>query len=300
MSILSIPTTRLRIATGLGLALALPALAGDKTLLLIAAPPGHGPGEHEHNAGFLLLQKCLAPVPGLRVEVSRNGWPTNEAALTTADAVVLFCDGGGGNLAFQGRHPEQLAAVARRGAGLGFVHWATQPPEGKSATELRAWIGGSYDPGWSVNPLWEAAFTALPPHPVTRGVRPFKLRDEWYFHLRFAENLKSVTPILQAVAPADTMSRPDGPHSGNPAVRESVRRGEPQTVMWVCERPDGGRGFGFTGGHFHANWANDNYRKVVLNALVWIAQVEVPPQGIASSVTAADLRANLDPKGQSR
>lgn len=300
MSILSIPTTRLRLATGLGLALALPTLAGDKTLLLIAAPPGHGPGEHEHNAGFLLLQKCLAPVPGLRVEVSRNGWPTNEAALTTADAVVLFCDGGDGNLAFQGRHPEQLAAVARRGAGLGFVHWATQPPEGKSATELRAWIGGSYDPGWSVNPLWEAAFTALPPHPVTRGVTPFKLRDEWYFHLRFAENLKSVTPILQAVAPADTMSRPDGPHSGNPAVRESVKRGEPQTVMWVCERPDGGRGFGFTGGHFHANWANDNYRKVVLNALVWIAQVEVPPQGIASSVTAADLRANLDPKGQSR
>ncbi len=294
------PTTRLHLATGLGLALALPALASDKTLLLIAAPPGHGPGEHEHNAGFLLLQKCLAPVPGLRVEVSRNGWPTNEAALTTADAVVLFCDGGGGNLAFQGRHPEQLAAVARRGAGLGFVHWATQPPEGKSAVELRGWIGGNYDPSWSVNPLWEADFTALPPHPVTRGVRPFKLRDEWYFHLRFAENLKSVTPILQAVAPADTMSRPDGPHSGNPAVRESVKRGEPQTVMWVCERPDGGRGFGFTGGHFHANWANDNYRKVVLNALVWIAQAELSPQGIASTVSADDLRANLDPKGQSR
>lgn len=283
-----------------GLAMTLSVYAADKTLLLIAAPPGHGSGEHEHNAGLLLLQKCLAPVAGLRVVVSRNGWPADEAALTSADAVVVFCDGDGGNLAFQGKHPQQLAALARRGAGLGFIHWATQPPEGKSREDLHAWIGGSYDPNWSVNPFWEADFTKLPSHPVTRGVVPFKLRDEWYFHLRFVEELKGVTPILQAVAPAETMSRPDGPHSGNPAARESVKRGDPQTVMWVCERPDGGRGFGFTGGHYHANWGNDNYRKVVLNALTWIARVEVPPEGIASTATADDLRANLDPKGQPR
>ena len=167
-----------------GLALTLSAHAGDKTLWLIAAPPGHGSGEHEHNAGLLLLQKCLAPVAGLHVEVSRNGWPADEAALTSADAVVVFCDGDGGNLAFQGSHPQQLAALARRGAGLGFIHWATQAPEGKSREDLHAWIGGSYDPNWSVNPFWEADFAKLPPHPVTRGVAPFKLRDEWYFHLR--------------------------------------------------------------------------------------------------------------------
>ena len=42
-------------------------------------------------------------------------------------------------------------------------------------------------------------------------------------------------------------------------------------MMWVYERPDGGRGFGFTGGHFHANWANDDQRKLVLNAILWLA-----------------------------
>ena len=66
--------------------------------------------------------------------------------------------------------------------------------------------------------------------------------------------------------------------------------------MWTVERADGGRGFGFTGGHFHDNWGNDDFRKVLLNGLLWIAKVEVPSDGVASSVTKSDLDANLDPK----
>jgi type 1 glutamine amidotransferase len=67
-------------------------------------------------------------------------------------------------------------------------------------------------------------------------------------------------------------------------------------MMWAWERPDGGRGFGFTGGHTHKNWGNDNYRKVVLNAILWVAKVEVPSNGLDSSVSADDLAGNLDPK----
>ena len=67
-------------------------------------------------------------------------------------------------------------------------------------------------------------------------------------------------------------------------------------MMWAVERPDGGRGFGFTGGHFHDNWSNDNYRKVVLNGMVWLAKGNVPKNGIESSISEADLNANLDPK----
>jgi putative membrane-bound dehydrogenase-like protein len=66
------------------------------------------------------------------------------------------------------------------------------------------------------------------------------------------------------------------------------------------EREDGGRGFGFTGGHFHMNWGDDNFRKVVLNALLWISKVEVPAGGVASSVTEEELMENLDPKRGSR
>ena len=92
------------------------------------------------------------------------------------------------------------------------------------------------------------------------------------------------------------MRRADGPHSGNPAVRAEVARGEPQVVSWAYERADGGRGFGFTGGHDHRNWGDPNYRKLVLNALLWIAKVEVPANGVACPVDAAGLTANLDAK----
>ncbi|MGE3803456.1 MAG: hypothetical protein AB7K24_02150, partial [Gemmataceae bacterium] len=74
------------------------------------------------------------------------------------------------------------------------------------------------------------------------------------------------------------------------------RSGQPEITMWAVERPDGGRGVGFTGGHFHRNWLDDNFRKVVLNALLWIAKLEVPAEGVASRVTEKDLQENLDPK----
>ena len=71
--------------------------------------------------------------------------------------------------------------------------------------------------------------------------------------------------------------------------------------MWAIERPDGGRGFGFTGGHFHKNWGNENFRKVVLNAILWTAKVEVPAEGAQTpSVTADELKENLDEKGQKK
>jgi hypothetical protein len=114
--------------------------------------------------------------------------------------------------------------------------------------------------------------------------------------MRFRGGMKGVLPILSAVAPGSTMRRPDGPHEGNPAVRDAVKRGEPQIVAWACERPDGGRGFGFTGGHYHKNWGNDDLRKLVLNAILWTAKVEVPVAGVESKVTEEDLKRNLDRK----
>jgi len=169
----------------------------------------------------------------------------------------------------------------------------------KGGAEFLRWIGGYFEMHWSVNPFWDADFKSLPTHPVTRGVKPFAARDEWYYHMRFAEGMKGVTPILSALPPEETLDRPDGPHSGNPHVRAAVKdRKEPQHLMWVYDRPDGGRGFGFTGGHSHKTWGDDNFRKVVLNAIVWIAQVEVPANGVQSVVTPDDLKANLDPKGR--
>ena len=104
-----------------------------------------------------------------------------------------------------------------------------------------------------------------------------------------------VTPILTDLPPDETLSRPDGEHSGNPDVRRAIANGEPQHVAWAYERADGHRGFGFTSGHFHWNWGNDEFRKVVLNAIVWAAHGEVPEGGVSDkSVTDDELLANQD------
>ncbi len=293
------PVPRFLSLLGLTLCAALlsnPLAGADKRILLIAGPPSHGPGLHEYNAGVLLLQKCLAATPGLKVDVALNGWPLSPTALDGVDAILIASDGGAKHILLPDDRLAAVDRVVRKGAGLGFLHYAVEPTKEKGQAEFLRWVGAAFETHWSVNPHWDAAFTALPNHPVTRGVKPFTIRDEWYFHLRFAEGLKGVTPLLAALPQGEGITkRPDGPHSGNPAMRASVARGEAQTVAWAFQRPDGGRGFGFTGGHYHSNWADENYRKLVLNALLWLAKIEVPANGVASTITAADLAANLDP-----
>lgn len=272
--------------------------AGKKLVVLIAGKPSHGHGEHEHNAGVLLFKKCLEQGAANLVDVKHHlnaEWPAAEE-LDKADTIVIYSDGGGGHPALQGDHLADLAREMKRGCGLVCVHYATEPTKEKGGNEWIDWIGGAFEVNWSVNPHWEAHFNTLPQHPVTSGVKPFSTNDEWYFHMHFRDGMKDVTPILSDVPPDSTMNRKDGPHEGNPAVREEVAAKKPQHVAWAAERADGGRGFGFTGGHYHKGWGNDDQRKLMLNAILWTAKVDVPAGGVQSTITAEDLEQNLDPK----
>jgi type 1 glutamine amidotransferase len=270
-----------------------------KNIVMIAGRPSHGPGQHEHNAGVQLLAKCLreANLP-IELKVHLNGeWPSDET-ISTADTILIYADGGGGHPALKDNRLEQLGKVMERGCGFVCLHYGVEPTTAKGNKEFIQWMGGCFETHWSVNPHWDANFKDLPKHPITSGVQPFTSRDEWYFHMRFRDNMNGVSPILSDVPPDSTLSRPDGAHSGNPAVREAVKNKKPQHVAWAVQRDDGGRGFGFTGGHFHSGWANDQQRKTVLNAIVWTAKVEVPASGVESKVTEEDMQANLDKKGR--
>lgn len=274
--------------------------AETKKIVFVAGNPSHAPGDHEHRAGSLLLQKCLANVPNLQTVVVSNGFPSDPSVFDGASAIVIYADGGGGHPAVQGDNLKTLDKYMDQGVGLVCLHYGVEVPKDKGGKEFLDWIGGYFETNWSVNPTWTAYFKQLPKHPVTRGVEPFAIYDEWYFHMRFREDMTGVTPLLTTIAPESTMDRPDGEHSGNPAVRAAVKNGEPQTVSWAATRQNNGRGFGFTGAHYHRNWGNDNFRKLVLNAILWTAHMEVPEGGVKSTVTEADLEKNLDPKGGSK
>ena len=271
--------------------------AADTKIVLIAGRPSHGPGSHEHNAGMLLFQKCLNQIPGIKAEVYSGGFPKDAAVFDGASAVAIYSDGGGGHPALQGDGLATLGKLMDKGVGLALIHYAVEPTKEKGNKEFIAWAGGCFEINWSVNPFWTANFKNLPKHPVANGVKPFSMNDEWYYHMRFADDMKGVTPILFDLPGTDTLKRPDGAHSGNPAVRKDVADGKPQTVAWAFERANGGRGFGFTGGHNHAGWADENMRKVVLNGLLWVSKVDVPAEGVQSKLTDDELKANLDVKG---
>ena len=148
-----------------------------------------------------------------------------------------------------------------------------------------------------MNPTWVAEFKQIPEHAVTRGVKPFTIEDEWYYHMRFVPEMAGVTPILSAVPPPSSLKGTDSSARGtNPEVAAEVAAGKPQYLAWAFERPNnGGRGFGFTGLHYHANLADDNIRTVLLNAIAWTAGLEVPKDGVPSKTpTAKELDELID------
>jgi type 1 glutamine amidotransferase len=269
--------------------------ADTAKVVLVAGRPSHGPGDHEFNAGCKLLAKCLGQVPGVEPVVVTGGWPKDESVFDGARTLVFFMDGGGGHPMIQGDHLATIQKLMDKGVGLVCLHYAVEVPKGKPGDKFLEWIGGYYETGFSTNPHWTAHFTGIPEHPVTRGVKPFNIKDEWYFNIRFRPEMSGVTPLLVA-KPDDKTREGVSSYPRGPYKHIVAAKGREEVLAWAVERPDGGRGFGFTGAHTHANWGDADFRKLVLNAILWTAKLDVPPEGVASYVTEDDLNQNLDPK----
>lgn len=280
--------------------------ADPHKLVVIAGKPSHPPRMHEFNAGVQLLAKCLQNSPQLEVEVVLNGWPTDEKVFDGASAVVFYMDGGRRHeIVKDQRRMKMVDEWTKQGVGIGCMHFGVEVVADQAGAEFKRWIGGHYENMFSCNPIWEPQFAEFPEHPITRGVKPFSIKDEWYFNMRFIADLTGnepatadgikFTPILVA-SPSDAVRGGPYVYPKGPYPHIVMSKGRAEAMMWAVDRVDGGRGFGFTGGHFHDNWGNDQFRKVVLNGFLWLAKVEVPQAGVESKVTEEDLNANLDPK----
>jgi putative membrane-bound dehydrogenase-like protein len=261
--------------------------AAPKKIIFISHLSSHGSGQHEYAAGCQLIGQWLEQAYGKDQVTWEHhiNWPKDpDKAFRDAATVVFFCSGGNGHLV--NSHVAEFDKVMRRGVGLACLHYGVEVPIGPPGKGMLNWMGGYFETHWSVNPHWVASFEAFPDHPAAQGIKPFKSDDEWYFHMRFRAEMEGITPILSAKAPVATMKRGDGPHSGNPAVRDAVANGELQHVAWTYQRGEdygNGRGFGFTGIHYHKNLGDKNFRQAVLNGVAWSAQLEIPEGGVPSS-----------------
>lgn len=273
--------------------------AADKTkVVFISGKPSHGPMSHEHRAGNMILAEALntSDLGISAVVLPEDGYPSDSSVLEDADTVVIFCTGHSGHVL--NPNLKEFDALMKKGTGVVMIHWATEAVKGDPGDKFLEWMGGFCDLNWSVNPHWTPKFKPVD-HDIWNGAKPFSVNDEWYYHMRFVDGMKGVTPILSDLPGPETLKRPDGDRSGNPDVRRAVANGESQHVAWAYDRPDGkGRGFGFTGAHNHVSWQNDSFRKIVLNAIVWTANIEVPKNGVPSKTpTDKEIRENLDDKG---
>jgi type 1 glutamine amidotransferase len=249
------------------------AASARDTVLLIAGTQSHGPREHEYKAGCYLLQKFLKQ-NGVESIVVTGGWPKDDSVFEGVKSVVLFMDGGDSHYAIKGDRLKLLDGLARKGVGFAALHYAVEVPRDNGGPEFLRWIGGFYDRPYSQNPFNTPRLTQTTrQHPISRGWKDFTLRDEWYFRIRFTPGNAGVTPILTAPLPPETPNT--------------------EIVAWAFDRPGGGRGFGFTGLHIHQNWEEPNFRRLLTNAVLWTAGIEVPKSGAKCELTAGDLDQNL-------
>ncbi len=275
------------------LAFSTPVLEAKKKILFIAGKPSHSNGEHEFRAGCMLLAKALNESGlDLEAQVHYYGWPEDESIFEGVHACIIYADAGG---KFGSKYAV-LDEKVKAGMGIMFMHYGVHPKKKVGEKYFLNWIGGFMETGWSVNPHWIAEITPKKDHPVENGIKaPFSAYDEFYWNMRFPSKDKCdcCHALATAIPTPDKIVRYINLWNKHGEATMNTK----QALMW-CRDPDpqeGGRGVGFVGGHYHRNWAIDDFRTLVLNAIVWLARAEVPAGGVPSkAITQEELNKNLD------
>lgn len=242
--------------------------APPKQLLLISdAPDGHPWNTHEFRAGMRILHKLLADVPGLEVTTADAKEDSRDIPqlVDAADGVVLFVTQGS---QWVGSDPERLAAferLAERKGGISALHWAVGAKDPQYIDVAKNLWGGCHGGPDRKYVVDQRTLEPNREHPITMGLEPLTIRDEWYYSLKFASE-GNVTPLW-------TTTIDD----------------EPQAVSWAWERPNGGRSFGFVGLHFHENWAEETYRRFVSRGVLWSLGLEEPQGGLTLAYEQKDV-----------
>jgi len=239
------------------------------------------PGHHDYLAGCSLLAELLGPTPGLTAAVVRDGWPEDERTLEGADALVFY-SGGGRKLPFLAA-PKRLELLQRlidRGVGLVMIHQAVSYPD-ELAERAAGWLGGVHVAGQSSRGHWRTHHRDFPPHPVTRGVEPWRIRDGWLNRVRFPE-ADVITPLVWS----------------GPKHRGASSGGLDDVVGWAYERRGGGRSFCFSGLDAHGAWSRPGVRRLIVNGILWSAGLPVPEGGASTAVDAIRLRSYLTPRSR--
>lgn len=257
---------------------------GLTKIVLLAGGPSSKTMAHEYFAGCALLMDWLKQQPGVWPVMARE-WPKNERVLEGVKCVVYFGDGGGKQPFATPERWAKLTQLMESGAGLVLLHQAMDFPAGPDGAKIKSWLGGVFHSDIGSRGHWDMEFKSIPAHEVTRGVKPFAApADGWLYNLHFAD--QGVVPLLVGAVPDKSRSTADA----------RKHHGRDEVIAWAYTRPDGGRGFSFTGADLHKSWQYPSQRTLVLNGILWAARLPVPAAGVQVSLDPAQLELNLDDK----
>jgi len=254
--------------------------ATKRILLLGQKPDGHPAGTHEYLPGQRVLKTLLERVPGVSVEIIQadDPWTEGPELLAKADGVVLFVSEGAKWVSADPRRYEAFAKLAERGGGLSVIHWGCGTKDANNIEPFTKLFGACHG-----GPDRKYKFTDFniglptPEHPICSGLKPFAVNEEFYFTLKRAKDAGTITSLAEiGAAEAGDVSGSTSP--------------TPLMVCWAFERADGGRSFGFTGLHYHKNWAREDYRRLLTQGVLWTLKVPVPTAGLDLNVPEALLK----------
>ena len=240
----------------------------DATVLLIGKAPDHPYATHMYMHTCGMLAKCVERHDGVQAVVS-EGWPQDAEVLDGVDAIVVYATPAAEFL-LDGAHRDEVTAMLDRGVGLVTIHWASSVHEANLARLGPTWmkyLGGTWVSNVGLHTGDSPLKQLVPEHPISRGWQEYDLNDEYYLDPTIGE----ATPLLRVTTPGKTV-----------------------VVGWAHERPDGGRAFATTLGHFYRNFQREPFRRMITNGILWTAGVEVPAQGADVALSDEDLA--LPPK----
>lgn len=216
--------------------------ARPMTVLLVAGPKDHGPGEHDYPAWQKRWATLLALAEGVKVEQA-DSWPT-PAQWDAANVAVFYS----ANPAWTADKAKDLDRFLARGGGLVFLHWAVH---GRDAVEpLAERIGLASRQG--VTKYRHGALDLIvrdADHPITRGFDKVHFVDETYWDL------------------AGDVSRIH-------LLADAVEDGAPRPQLWTRQH---GKGRVFVSILGHYSWTFDDplFRLLLLRGICWTANEPV-------------------------
>ena len=181
-----------------------PADFKGKKIVIVAGSKSHGPGDHEFFAGTAILMNLLKQTPGVWPVMARDGWPKNEKIFDGAAAILFYMDGRGGHPVVQKDRLKMLQQSMDKGVRLGEPALRrglrTTPRRDRRRVDGRV----LRPPHFHEPALGCELPGVYRKHPITNGVKPFTIRDEWYYNMHWIGDVldvaeaKNVTPILQS------------------------------------------------------------------------------------------------------